>query len=135
MVSSDAMLEEPGDRRFVEACHEAWRRRLGQLGERARRERASFPDLASREFEQVRVRLARCKNAASLREAVTGFWARAGGPLPSLQRRWPEVLPLLDERNWRRARDLALLALASYSGASGEAGATHESQGEEGVQP
>jgi hypothetical protein len=45
---------------------------------------------------------------------VTHFWARAGGSLAPLQASWTAVLPLLDEQHWRRAKDLALLALASY---------------------
>ncbi|WP_187299391.1 type I-MYXAN CRISPR-associated Cas8a1/Cmx1 [Nitrospira moscoviensis] len=117
---TEAGFDEERERIFVHACHEAWRRRLGQLGERARRERASFTDLTSREYERVRVGFARCKNATTLRETVTDFWARAGGPLRDLQAGWKEVLPLFDERNWRKAKDLALLALASYQPATRE---------------
>lgn len=117
---NEARFDEERERIFIRACHEAWRRRMGRLGERARREGASFPDLASREFERVRVGFARCKNAAALRETVTDFWARAGGPLPDLQSGWQEVLSLLGEQNWRKAKDLALLALASYRPASKE---------------
>jgi CRISPR-associated protein Cas8a1/Csx13 len=111
---NEAGFENERDRTFVRACHEAWRRRLGQLGERAKRESTPFDDLVSREFERLRVGFARCKNAATLRETVTSFWARAGGALPELAAGWEGVLPLLDERNWRKAKDLALLALASY---------------------
>lgn len=111
---SEAEFEDERDRTFVRACHEAWRRRLGQLGERAKRESTPFENLAGREFERLRVGFARCKNAVTLREVVTSFWARAGGPLPELATGWEVVLPLLDEKNWRKAKDLALLALASY---------------------
>jgi len=51
---------------------------------------------------------------------ITDLWARAGGPLPGLQSGWQEVLPLLNEKNWRKAKDLALLALASYQPTSKE---------------
>lgn len=117
---NEASFDDERERIFVRACHEAWRRRMGQLGERVRREGASFPDLVSREFARLRVGFARCKNAAALREAVTDFWARAGGPIPDLASGWKEVLPLLDEKHWRKAKDLALLALASYQPASRE---------------
>lgn len=99
---------------FVQACHEAWRRRMGKIGEKAKREGSSFPDQVNREFEKLRVEFSRCKNASTLREAVTNFWARSGSPLSSLQDNWNVVLSLLDEKNWRKAKDLALLALASY---------------------
>lgn len=116
----EATFDDERERIFIRACHEAWRRRMGQLGERARREGASFGDLVSREFERIRVGFARCKNAATLRETTTDFWARAGGPLPDLQAGWQEILPLLGEKNWRKAKDLALLAMASYQPASKE---------------
>lgn len=113
------MVKEAGfdgerERIFIRACHEAWRRRMGQLGERAKREGTSFSDLVDREFERLRVGFSRCKNAVTFRETITDFWARAGSPLPDLQSGWQEVLTLLREENWRKARDLALLALASY---------------------
>lgn len=112
-MTQQAEYDHPNERIFIETCHEAWRRRLGQLGDRARREGASFKRLAGGEYERLRSALARCKNAATLRATLTDFWAR-GGSLPSLQTGWSDLLPLLDEGEWRKARDLALLALASY---------------------
>ena len=120
-------ITDDGEQIFVRACHEAWRRRLGQLGERARRERASFTDLARREYERQRVGFSRCKNAAALRETVTDFWARAGGSVPGLAGGWTKILPLLSEEKWRAARDLALLALASYQPANREEAAAMNS--------
>jgi len=113
MVSYGGTMPDGPEVRLVRACQEAWRRRLGALGERARRQGLSFGDLAGREYERVRISFARCKSAALLRQTLTDFWSRAGGPLPDLQEDWPDVLPFLNER-WRDARDLALLALASY---------------------
>lgn len=118
----DQAINDESAQIFVRACHEAWRRRLGQLGERARREGASFVDLARREFERQRVEFSRCKNAATLRETITDFWARAGGAVPELAGGWTKILPFLGEREWRTARDLALLALASYQPATREEG-------------
>lgn len=98
---------------FVSACHEAWRHTLARLGARARKEGTQAAKLFDREFTRLRVGFSRSKNAATLRREITDFWARSA-PLPSLQESWPAVLALLDERNWQKARDLALLALASY---------------------
>jgi CRISPR-associated protein Cas8a1/Csx13 len=114
MVEDKSAFPEGPERTFVLACHEAWWRRMGQIGEKARREGSSFGDQISREFERLRVAFSRCKNAASLRGAVTDFWARGGGPLAALQDRWHDVLGLMDDRNWRKGKDLVLLALASY---------------------
>lgn len=120
MVGSKQAFPEGPQHTFVLACHEAWRRRMGKLGEKAKREGSPFHEQVRREFERLRVGFARCKNAASLREAVTDFWARGGGPLKPLQDGWRDVLMLLDEKHWREARDLVLLALASYKPATKE---------------
>ncbi|RME50117.1 MAG: CRISPR-associated protein Cas8a1/Csx13 [Deltaproteobacteria bacterium] len=123
MVQNEEVFPgERAERIFVEACHEAWQRRMGQLGERSRREGTGFSDLVGREFEKLRISFSRCKNAAAIRAAVTDFWSRGGGSLTSLQGRWPLVLELFDERNWQKARDLALLALASYASPEGDRG-------------
>lgn len=114
LESSEASFSN-AERIFVEACHEAWRRKLGMLGQRAKDEGASFEHLFEREFIKTRVSFSKCKNAQSLRETITAFWAQSGGSIPSLQSGWKDVLVLID-RDWRAARDLALLSLASYTG-------------------
>lgn len=120
MVEDKNTFIERQERIFVEACHEAWKRRMGQIGEKAKRERSPFGDQVQREFKRLHALFSRCKNAASLREAVTDFWARGGGPLESLQEGWHEAISLLNEKNWRKAKDWTLLALASYKPASKE---------------
>ena len=114
MVKDTTVFPEGPERTFVLACHEAWRRRMGRLSEKTRRQGSSFRDQVQREFEKIRVLFSRCKNAPTFRAAVVDFWTRAGGPIEPLQEGWGEVLSLLDDRNWRKGRDLALLALASY---------------------
>ena len=122
MVSDKQTTPDGTDRTFILACQEALRRYMGQ-----KFARPGKADWGS-EFEKVRVGIARCKNAQTLRETITDFWAR-GGPLhqgdKSLLKSeglwWQQVLPLFNEQNWRRAKDLALLALASYPGGKEEA--------------
>lgn len=109
-----AKYDDESERLFIRVCHESWRRRLGKLGERATRESASFSSLVKKEAEKLRTSLARSKNAETLRETVVDFWAR-GGTNEALQGDGlAKLLPLFDEKNWRKARDLALLALISY---------------------
>lgn len=124
MVASEDAFPDGPERAFVRACHEAWRRRQGQIGERSRRDGLNFDQLSKREFDRLRIAFGRCKNAAMFRQTVTDFWAR-GGAQPALQTAWEWVLPFLDERRWQAGRDLALLALASYRGGQtgGENGA------------
>ena len=135
-MTQEVDYDHANERVFIQTCHEAWRRRLGQLGERARREGAAFNRLANGEYERVRVALARCKNATTFRSTIADFWSRSGS-LPSLQTGWADVLPLLEEDQWRKGRDLALLALASYQPANAEEqkalseSATSETEGTE----
>ncbi len=99
---------------FVQACHEAIRFMYGQLAEQAkdRKEKPNF----ERINVKIRTGLSRCKNADTFREFITDFWSRAGR-IPTLQEHWSELMELITGRsNWKVARDLALLALASYKG-------------------
>lgn len=99
---------------FIKVCHESWRRRLGKLGQRARAENTSFGNLAGKEMEKWRTSYARCKNAETSRETVIDFWARGGSNTLLQGDGFAKLLPLFSEKNWREARDLALLALISY---------------------
>jgi CRISPR-associated protein Cas8a1/Csx13 len=117
MAKDTTILPDGPERTFVLACQEALRRRMGQ-----KHGRPGGADWGT-EYEKVRVGIARCKNAATLRETVTDLWSR-GGALHKGERSilkagdnwWQQVLPLFAESNWRKAKDLALLALASYPG-------------------
>lgn len=105
---------DPRERWFVEACHEAIRFTYGRLAEKTK-ERG---ELANFDRENIRIRtgLSRCKNAETFREFITDFWSRSGR-LPTLQEHWDELMELvMDPKQWRKGRDLALLALASYKG-------------------
>ena len=50
-----------------------------------------------------------------MRAALADLWSRAGY-VRELQDSWTELLPLLRSSEWATARDLALVALASYRG-------------------
>ncbi len=110
----EAEYENENERIFIEVCHEGWRRRMGKLGQRASRENTSFSNLANKEREKLRTSLGRCKNAETLRETVIDFWSRAGSIEQLQGGGLAKILPLFDEKNWRKAKDLALLALISY---------------------
>jgi CRISPR-associated protein Cas8a1/Csx13 len=116
------------ERVLVAACHEALYRRYGQI-KGATNPGESLKARFEREYERLRVGLARCKNATSLRQELTDFWSRAG-QLKALQDDWDAVLPMLDE-HWAHARDLALLALASYKGPEARRGGAGEGTADE----
>ena len=123
-----AEWDEHSERRFVEACHEAMRHLYGSIGGQTREAGTGFEQKARTELVRIRSSLLRAKNAESFRSALMDFWARASRTKvrsnPTLRGTDPEtgkpgwyaVLPLLRDDSWTRARDLALLALISYSG-------------------
>lgn len=107
-----AQWDDQTEQLFVMACHEALFRRGGKLKYEAAK-RGEIPNY-DRLTEEVRTGLARCKNADTFREFITDFWSRAGS-VPTLQEHWSAIIKLInDQRRWRVAKDLALLALASY---------------------
>jgi CRISPR-associated protein Cas8a1/Csx13 len=106
-------FEGDAERLFVNVCQTSWRRRMGKLSEGMSGRGEYRADRVQREFEKLRVAISRTRNAHTLRKTVVDLWARAGR-LEELQGgRLQKLLPLFDE-DWRRARDLALLALISY---------------------
>lgn len=109
--------DHEADRLLVEAVHQALRNRYGALAKRAQEkgEAVQF----GREFERIRSSLMRAKNAQTLRGELADLFAR-GGLNKTLQRCWPELLPLFTGADWQRAKDLSLLALASYVGHGAE---------------
>jgi CRISPR-associated protein Cas8a1/Csx13 len=50
-----------------------------------------------------------------MRAELADLFAR-GGINKTLQENWSKILFLFSGRDWQKARDLALLALASYAG-------------------
>lgn len=112
MERIDSELSE-GERALVKACHQALGKRYRDIRDRDRgNDEKIINALQNREYERLRVRLGRCKNASSLRQELIDFWTR-GGHQKTLQEHWQIVFPLV-QSDWARARDLALLALASY---------------------
>lgn len=115
------------EKRFVIACHEALTRIYGKVKEdvleQANTNKASSEFINGelrRKFNQkstqIRAEINRCKNAATFRRFITKFWSNAG-QLPTLHAHWSELMELaVNQKTWSLARDLALLALASYKG-------------------
>ncbi len=72
------------------------------------------------ERERLRLSFAGAKTPEQVRAALADLWSRAGTNR-ELQAHWKDILPLLGPERWREARDLALVALASYQGRGDEA--------------
>ncbi len=105
------------DKLLVESVHRSLRNRFGAMAEKART-RGEQPQI-DRERERIRSSLMRARNLQTLRSELADIFVR-GGKNDILQKNWTELLPLFTGPDWQRARDLALLALASYAGKGSE---------------
>jgi len=123
-----ARWDREEEKLFVQASHAAMRALYGSIGERTSAVGTDFDRKAATEMTKIRSSLLRAKNADNFRDALLEFWSRASRSKvrtnPVLRSSedgeatpvWERILPLLDDQHWRKARDLALLALISYPG-------------------
>ena len=114
MTADPQMWDHEGERLVVQAVHEAIRMRYGQIADENRSNQVGMRNRMERFREKLRLDLAGAKTEAQARFALVDLFSR-GGNNRVLQEGWAAVLPVL-RRDWRLARDLALLALASYAG-------------------
>ncbi len=105
---------QTADEAFVGAFHQALRRLYGKEADAAKRGSRSASERLEDLTEEIRRRIERSQTRSLLRETIASLFARAGRT-ESLQQHRSEIWSLIDsERDWARARDLSLLALASY---------------------
>lgn len=112
----DELTPRPIDRHFMEAFHLALRNHYGREGEAAKRGARSPRDRMQDFRETVRRDLMRAQTRGLLRAVLAEYFA-AGGGNEALREHGPALWRFIDDpHEWRRARDLALLSLATYRG-------------------
>jgi CRISPR-associated protein Cas8a1/Csx13 len=119
MISENAMWERTGDQLVVKAVHEAMRLSMGRIrhdtdGAGSKPLSQATKNRWERFREKLRLDLCGAKTAAHVRFVLTDLFSR-GGSNAVLRESWQQVLPVL-QHDWQLARDLGLLALASYVG-------------------
>lgn len=115
MIADNQMWDENGERIVVQAVHEALRGRYAQIADENKSSPVAMKNRFAGEYDRWRLAFAGAKTADQFRHALCDLFSRAGRN-QVLQKQWTEILPLLRQRNWQHARDLALLALCSYQG-------------------
>lgn len=113
-----AMLEDldEAEKVLVRSVHLALRGRFARIAKDADNP-ATMKNRFTGERERLRIAFAGAKTGDQVRAALADLWSR-GGTNRELQAGWTQILPLLRPDQWMVARDLALVALASYQGAS-----------------
>lgn len=108
----NAQWDEQAQILFVKACHQALLQIYSKLYGRAKE--GEYTQI-ERENERIRSGLIRCQNSEDFRHfMIANFWNKAGN-ISILADYWKELMPLTTKPdNWKLARDLALLSLASY---------------------
>ncbi len=116
-----AMLKslDEAEKALVASVHVALRQRFGAIASEMKSNPGGMKNRFQGERDKWRLAFAGSKTAEQIRAALADLWSRAG-PNRELQARWQEVLPLLRADQWQTARDLGLVALASYQGAGAE---------------
>jgi CRISPR-associated protein Cas8a1/Csx13 len=101
---------------LVRAVHVALRQRFGAIADETKGMAAQTrKNRFQGERDKWRLAFAGAKTHEQIRGALADLWARAGSNV-ELKTHWEELLPLLRAERWQTARDLALVALASYHG-------------------
>lgn len=112
----DVMIEslEEAEKILIRSIHIAVRQRFGAIAEEADNPAARNKRWEN-ERERWRLAFAQAKTHEQVRCALADLWSRAGSNA-ELRENWEKVLPLLRAGEWQAARDLSLIALASYRG-------------------
>lgn len=125
-------IRDEDDRVVVEVFHEAWRGRMHQLYERAKREKANAKIMIEGERERMRNAILRARTADSLVNWFLRFCTEASRerPMPTFQRESERLRRVLfDQHNAERLQNLFLFALLSYAPSAADP------QGESNVTP
>lgn len=113
------MLEhlDDAEKALVRSVHEALRQRFGRIFDETKDLPKPTRDKRFEgERERWRLAFAGSKTHDQIRASLASLWS-LGGMNRELRASWETVLPLLRAATWQAARDLALVALASYQSA------------------
>jgi CRISPR-associated protein Cas8a1/Csx13 len=127
MVTDARAWDDEGEALVVRAVHEAIRQRFGQIADDYKSNPAGMRNKFNNERERLRLAFAGSKTVTQARTALCDLFSR-GGPNKPLQQAWQKILPMLRDDHWQHTRDLALLALASYTGRGGDDSNNPESE-------
>ena len=96
---------------FIKACHQALRSTYAKIYGTTPENR--YPPIERYKIK-LKSKLRNCKSSTKFREILSTFF-RDADSIPILEDHWETLLPIMSgETNWRLARDLMSISLASY---------------------
>jgi CRISPR-associated protein Cas8a1/Csx13 len=104
------------ERRLVAAIHTALRQRFSAIADENSGNGSAFKNRGQSEHDRWRLCFAGARTHEQVRHALADLWSRAGTIHELQGDGWQSLQPLLRSDAWEAARDLALIALASYQG-------------------
>jgi CRISPR-associated protein Cas8a1/Csx13 len=110
---------EDAELALVRSVHLAMRQRFGAIADECKGNPATMKNRFQGERDKWRLAFAGSKTPEQIRAALADLWSRAGSNA-ELRAHWQTILPLLRPASWQTARDLGLVALASYQGSRPE---------------
>jgi hypothetical protein len=111
-------VKDADDQAVIRAFQEAWKFKMGALGERARNEGLNFSRLVEVERERTRNDILRTKTSEMLASWFMRFCADAtrGSSLATLREKGESIRKFIfTSRNFERFQNLCLFALVSYA--------------------
>jgi CRISPR-associated protein Cas8a1/Csx13 len=114
MTNDDNLFDNPGEQAIVRCVHSALRSRYGRIAGENKANPVAMKNRFNNEYERWRLAFAGSKTPDQFRASFADLISRGGAGNKTLQQAWSEILPFLRDRRWQQARDLSLLALASY---------------------
>ncbi len=111
-------VKDTDDQAVIRAFQEAWKYKMGALGERARNEGLDFRRLVEVERERTRNDILRTKTSEMLASWFMRFCADAtrGSSLATLREKGESIRKFIfNSRNFERFQNLCLFALVSYA--------------------
>lgn len=121
MTEMSKHASNPDDEAFVQAFHAAMKSLFAQEAARAEQGSRSANERFADLVESTRREITRAQTRSLLRATLSRFWSR-GGANKAVQEHGAVLWRLIDDpREWRRARDLALLSLVTYQGQGAKA--------------
>jgi CRISPR-associated protein Cas8a1/Csx13 len=111
-------IKDADDQAIIRAFHDAWKRTMAALGDRARRDGLDFGRLVEVERERTRNAILRAKTAEALASWFLRFCADAtkGAALAAIREDARRIQKFIfNQRNFDRFQNLCLFALVSYA--------------------